>query len=34
MSSLVEGEYHLKLTGHIPGNSTPTSLEIVVYHHP
>jgi len=34
MSSLAEGEYHLKLTGHIPGNSTPTSLEIVVYHHP
>lgn len=34
MSSLAEGEYHLKLTGHIPGNATPTSLEIVVYHHP
>ncbi|SRR5216683_104106 len=34
MSSLPEGEYHLKLTGHVPGNSTPTSLEIVLYHHP
>ncbi len=34
MSSLAEGEYHLKLTGHVPGNSTPTSLEIVLYHHP
>ncbi len=34
MSSLAEGEYHLKLTGHIPGNATPTSLEIVIYHHP
>jgi hypothetical protein len=34
MSSLLEGEYHLKLTGHVPGNSTPTSLEIVLYHHP
>jgi hypothetical protein len=34
MSPLPEGEYHLKLTGHVPGNSTPTSLEIVLYHHP
>ncbi len=34
MSSLAEGEYHLKLTGHVPGTSTPTSLEIVLYHHP
>jgi hypothetical protein len=33
MSSLLEGEYHVKLTGHVPGNSTPTSLEIVLYHH-
>jgi len=34
MSRFPEGEYHLKLTGHVPGNSTPTSLEIVLYHHP
>jgi hypothetical protein len=34
MSSLVEGEYHLKLIGHVPGTSTPTSLEIALYHHP
>jgi hypothetical protein len=33
MSSLLEGEYHVKLTGHVPGNPTPTSLEIVLYHH-
>jgi hypothetical protein len=34
MSSVAEGEYHLRLTGHVAGNSTPTSLEIVLYHHP
>jgi hypothetical protein len=34
MSSLAEGEYHLMLTGHVPGKATPTSLEIVLYHHP
>jgi hypothetical protein len=34
MSSLAEGEYHLMLTGHVPGKTTPTSLEIVLYHHP
>jgi hypothetical protein len=34
MSSLPEGEYHLKLVGHVPRTSTPTSLDIVLYHHP
>jgi hypothetical protein len=34
MSALPQGEYHIKLLGHIPGNLTPTSLDIVVYHHP
>jgi hypothetical protein len=34
MSSLPQGEYHLKLLGHVPGTSTPTSLDIAVYHHP
>jgi hypothetical protein len=34
MSSVAEGEYHVTLTGHVPGNSNPTSLEIVLYHHP
>lgn len=34
MSSLVEGEYRLKLIGHVPGTLTPTSLEIALYHHP
>jgi len=34
MSSLPAGEYRVKLVGHIPGTSTPTSLDIVIYHHP
>ena len=34
MSSLPAGEYHVKLLGHIPGNLTPTSMDIVVFHHP
>ncbi|PYX07909.1 MAG: hypothetical protein DMG88_12330 [Acidobacteria bacterium] len=34
MSSLAAGEYHVKLVGHVPGTSTPTSLDIVIYHHP
>jgi hypothetical protein len=34
MSSVPEGEYFVKLTGHVPGSSTPTSLDIVLYHHP
>jgi hypothetical protein len=34
MSSLPEGEYHVNLTGHVPGSATPTSFEIVLYHHP
>ena len=33
MSSLPEGEYHMKLVGHVPRTSTPTSLDIVLYHH-
>src|SRR5216683_1997069 len=33
MSSLPAGEYHVKLLGHIPGSLTPTSLDIVLYHH-
>lgn len=34
MSSLPAGEYHVKLLGHVPGSLTPTSLDIVLYHHP
>jgi len=34
MSSLPAGEYHVRLVGHIPGNLTPTSLDIVLFHHP
>jgi hypothetical protein len=32
MSALPQGEYHVKLLGHIPGSLTPTSLDIVLYH--
>jgi hypothetical protein len=32
MSALPRGEYHIKLLGHIPGNLTPTSFDIVLYH--
>jgi hypothetical protein len=34
MSSLPAGEYHVKLLGHVPGSLTPTSLDILLYHHP
>lgn len=34
MSSLPQGEYHLKLLGHVPEDPTPVSQEIVFYHHP
>jgi len=34
MSSLPAGEYHVKLMGHVPGSLTPTSLDILLYHHP
>jgi hypothetical protein len=34
MSALPAGEYHVRLLGHIPGNLTPTSLDIVLFHHP
>jgi hypothetical protein len=34
MSLFPTGEYHLKLVGRVPGTLTPTSLEIVLYHHP
>jgi hypothetical protein len=34
MSSLPAGEYHVKLLGHVPGSLTPTSLDILMYHHP
>ena len=34
MSSLPQGEYHIKLLGHVPGSLTPTSLDIVLYHRP
>lgn len=32
MSALPPGEYHVRLSGHVPGNLTPTSLDIVVFH--
>ena len=32
MSGLPQGEYHIKLLGHVPGSLTPTSLDIVLYH--
>lgn len=32
MSALPAGEYHVKLLGHIPGNLTPTSLDVLLYH--
>ncbi len=34
LSSEPEGEYQLKLTGHVPGTSAPTSLDLTLYHHP
>lgn len=34
MSTLPAGEYHVKLLGHVPGDLTPTSLDILLYHHP
>jgi hypothetical protein len=34
MSSLPEGQYFVKLTGHVPGSPTPTSIDIALYHHP
>jgi hypothetical protein len=33
MSSLPSGEYHVKFLGHVPGSLTPTSLDIMLYHH-
>jgi hypothetical protein len=32
--TLPEGQYHVKLVGHVPGNSTPTSFDVAIYHHP
>jgi len=32
MSPLPQGEYHVKLLGHIPGSLTPTSLDVLLYH--
>lgn len=32
MSLLPEGEYHLKLVGHVPRASKPTSLDFTLYH--
>jgi hypothetical protein len=34
MSLLPAGEYHVKLLGHVPGDLTPTSLDVLLYHHP
>lgn len=34
LSLLPEGEYHLNLVGHVPRTSTPTSLDLALYHHP
>jgi hypothetical protein len=34
MGSLSEGEYEVRLVGHIPRTSFPASLRIPVYHHP
>lgn len=34
MSSLPPAEYHLKLLGRVPRTSTPTAMEIALYHHP
>lgn len=34
MSRLPAGEYHVKVLGHVPGSLTPTSLDILLYHHP
>lgn len=31
--SLPSGEYHVKFLGHVPGSLTPTSLDIMLYHH-
>jgi hypothetical protein len=33
-SGLSEGEYHVRLIGHVPGNLRPTSLDILMHHHP
>jgi hypothetical protein len=32
-SSMPEGEYNVKLVGHIPGNLTPRAFDIIIYHH-
>ena len=34
MSPLPQGEYHVKVTGHVPRTVTLTSLDVVLYHHP
>ena len=34
LSAQPAGEYQLKLTGHVPGTSAPTSLDLTLYHHP
>jgi hypothetical protein len=34
LSLLPQGEYHIKLLGHVPGTLTPTSLDFVLYHPP
>jgi len=33
MSSLNEGEYHVKLVGHVPESSATTALNVTLYHH-
>jgi hypothetical protein len=32
MSKLPQGEYHVRLTGHVPGSLIPTSFNLVLYH--
>lgn len=34
MTALPAGEYHVKFLGHVPGDLTPRTLDIIVYHHP
>jgi hypothetical protein len=33
MSSLPSGEYHVQFLGHVPNSLTPTSIDIMLYHH-
>jgi len=32
MSPLPQGEYHVKLLGHVPSSLTPTSFDVLLYH--